>query len=408
MAYKLQHAWSTQPSRRAANRLLANLGWLATAGLLAISGSPAVAIAGESQEAPFVVHPAAQNAASWNLRLPEEAKVYWQGEANFDALGGGSNPMLYGPGLVAALAGVVTHSLIMGGVRSHQHTKAQEEADKVLVPYQPVLADFRYAQLLQRSAELMDTRGSKSVTPHDRKAGAEWTIESEPVYSLTQDQRALVLDNTLWIYAPGEGEQKRTAFSVRVVSKPCDDANPAGFWTENAGERLKEESARMLARSLDTAVRFFSGVTPPPSSPFRTVRYRQGGTQKMERAQLITASCDTLLLKNLRGSLLLVPSTPQSRDVTLEAACAPAPSPAASAPATAAVVAAPALSVNANLPTPGPDATAPATTVAVPINPAQSPEQAGGQAPAQTPVQVPAQAPAQLSAPPPTPVAPAP
>jgi hypothetical protein len=330
---------------------------------LAAMGCASPGQAAGPEDAPYVSHPAARNAAHWSLRLPEESKVFYQGEANFDGVGMGTTGMLYGPGPVIALAGLVAHGLLLAGGRSHQKTKVQEEADKVLVPYQPVLAEFRSEQLLKRGAELMDTGGVKSVTPHAQKAGTDWTIESEPVYSLTQDQRALILDNTLWIYPPGETEEKRYAYTVRVVSQPCAAAEPAGFWIANAGARLKEESAHMLARSLDVAVGIFSGATAPPASSFRTIRYPQGGAQRMERAQLVSASCDTLLIQSLRGWFLLVPSTPQERDAALEATCAQAAAaitpPVGTAPITgSATTAAPLVG--------GPQDAAPASATAIP------------------------------------------
>ena len=42
-------------------------------------------------------------------------------------------------------------------------------------------------------------------------------------------------------------------------------------------------------------------------APQRTVRYRQGNAERIERAQVLAERCDRLLLRNLRGWLLSVP-----------------------------------------------------------------------------------------------------
>jgi hypothetical protein len=44
-----------------------------------------------------------------------------------------------------------------------------------------------------------------------------------------------------------------------------------------------------------------------PDAPHRTVRYRLGGEERMERAQVLSERCDRLLIRNLRGWLMSVP-----------------------------------------------------------------------------------------------------
>jgi hypothetical protein len=41
---------------------------------------------------------------------------------------------------------------------------------------------------------------------------------------------------------------------------------------------------------------------------YRTVRYPQGSSEQIERATLMAQSCDRLVIRNLRGTLMSVPA----------------------------------------------------------------------------------------------------
>src|SRR6185436_12077332 len=86
------------------------------------------------------------------------------------------------------------------------------------------------------------------------KPGAGWVVESTPVFAMTQDQKAIVMENAVLVYAPGASAASYQNL-VRVVSQPKPNADPADYWNANQGEKLKDESAILLAHSLDLALR---------------------------------------------------------------------------------------------------------------------------------------------------------
>jgi hypothetical protein len=83
------------------------------------------------------------------------------------------------------------------------------------------------------------------------------------------------------------------------------------------GERLKEESADLFARSLEIAWREIGNASrkDDPVRP-KTIRYRQGKSEKMERAELIDTKCNRVVVRTLRGWLMSVPLAEPREDAT--------------------------------------------------------------------------------------------
>ncbi len=247
--------------------------------------------------------------SNWSLRLPKDDKVVYRGVVSFDGAGAGSAQIMYpAPNAVGMLAAVLTHGAIVGSMRDSQKDKLQEAADKVLLPYQSILGTYKHQELMRRGLEKTLTGGSKKLVQSSEKPGADWFVESAPVFSITQDQTAIILDNSISIYAPNAPSAAAYQNTVRVVSLAKDGTDLASFWTASDGEKLKEESASLLAESLDIVL---SEMTRGPSkgnSPYKTVRYFEGTTEKMERGQLISERCGRALIKTLRDGLMSVPA----------------------------------------------------------------------------------------------------
>ena len=246
---------------------------------------------------------------SWTLRLPKEDNVAYQGAASFDEAGLASAAMLYpAPNLGGFLAALITHGVLLEGSRSAQKRKIREDADKVLQPYQDVLRNFRHGELMQQGLARTATGGAKRLVPFSEKPGAELFVESEPLFSMTQDQSAIILDNAITIYAPHAPATPAYQNIVRVVSHAEKRDDLVAFWNANAGEALKGQSIGLFAESLDLALGDIAGGRErTKAAPHRTVRYLEGGVQRMERAQVIDESCKRLVLRNLRGWLMSVP-----------------------------------------------------------------------------------------------------
>lgn len=247
--------------------------------------------------------------SSWSLRLPEDEKVTYRGVVNLDEAGMGTGSMMYpAPNAAGLLAAVITHGFIVDAQKKAQKDKLQAEADKVLLPYQAVLSEYKHIDLMQRALEKASTGGSKKLVAFSEKPGADWFVESRPVFLVTQDQSAIILDNAISIYAPGAPAAAAYQNVVRVVAKAREETDLASFWTANQGEKLKEESARLFADSLDIAFGELATGSSKDNNAHKTVRYLEGNVEKMERGELVSQNCSRVVIRTLRGWLMSVPA----------------------------------------------------------------------------------------------------
>ncbi|MEW5788537.1 MAG: hypothetical protein AB1899_11860 [Pseudomonadota bacterium] len=290
---------------------MARLGrWLWLAGLWLIwTGIPGAAGAAETGGQPVRLDLDRQS--SWTLLLPDEGPVVFHGMVDQDdGVGGAHNAVMY-PGNNAGtfLAAVLTHGLLVEASRKNQRTRIQEAADRVLDDYRPSLAGFTYADLMTR-AQGMTAWAGNGVAAGSEVEGRQWRVESLPVFTLTQDQRAIVLDNPVLLRKAGTQADEATLIQVRVVSQPRPETEPGHYWTAAQGQALRDESIRLVAQSLDIA--FEVASQDAGQYPQKTLRYMEGGVEKIERAQLLREQCGRLLLRNLRGVLMSVPAARRS------------------------------------------------------------------------------------------------
>lgn len=253
-------------------------------------------------------------AADLCLRGPAEAQVAFHGLPNFDGAGGSATPILYpAPNLAGMLGGIIAHGLLVNGGRDREKARIREEADKVLLPYQADLLLFRHDELLGAALAQLNVAGAKRLAaPAAPPAASETAVDSVPLFYMTQDRRALVLVNTLSVRAAGAAAPLQKM--VRVVSAPRAADAEAG-WTDGAHNLLRRTSIAMQARAIEIALAdAAASPTAAAAAPFRTVRYEEGGVERMERAQVVDEQCGELLLRTLRGELMAVPRKAASGD----------------------------------------------------------------------------------------------
>lgn len=245
----------------------------------------------------------------WSLEVPVDSRVSFSGVANFNRSGSAAGSMLYpAPSPVGLLAAVLTHAVIEKSSRSSQKTKTQQEADKVLDPYQPVLQDFLTGTLLGRGASLATVGASRAAVRLERDDHQGWWVRVTPEFAMTQDQTTLVLDNVVEIYAPNERKRASYINTIRVIATARPEQDIRSYWLQNQGAPLIEESAQLLAASLDIAIADASRAKS--QQPFETVRYMEGQEERMERGQPLAQECGRVLLRTLRGTLMSVPVKP--------------------------------------------------------------------------------------------------
>lgn len=260
----------------------------------------------------------------WFLMLPQEGVVVYRGVASFDEAGTGTASFLYpAPSIGGLLAAVFTHGYLVDSAKKDQKEKLQSTANEVLSPYRPVLDNFKYRDLMQRAVKKIATGAQAKLIEDVGDSSHEMVVESASVFSLTQDQKAIILDIDINIHKPGAEPDIVYKNTARVVSAARSEDKPVEFWMANDGENLKDESAQLVGESLDIAFRYLAIGADAESAPYRTVRYREGGSEKIERAQVLIEKCDRLLIRTLRGKFMSVPISPPAVSANLADKCAP-------------------------------------------------------------------------------------
>lgn len=230
--------------------------------------------------------------------LPDEASK---------AGGAMSYPMV--GGVLGLVAGILTHGAIVEAEKSRQKTAIQVEADRVTEPYQDLLKGASMSELMRAAGA-----NGAGLVPAPQWVGAQQpspdahTIEFQPSFAMTQDQRALMMEGVVIVRAPGQSQQAAVSIGLQAVSLPLKGESPRSQWLANQGAMFKAEVQGLLQEGLRMAL----AIARQPSDADaalkpRTVRYVQGGEERAERARVLSEACDRWWIKNLRGDWMSVP-----------------------------------------------------------------------------------------------------
>jgi hypothetical protein len=241
------------------------------------------------------------------FRIPKDEKLIYTGLVNFDTASGGGSAMLYpAPNVGGFLAAVITHGLLVNSINDSKKQKIREAADKVLIPYLDILNEYTHSELVGSSLDKITTLANKSaINSINETQDGDLLVDSLPVFSMTQDQRAIILENAISIRVSKSEPPYKNLIRVFSPVKSAEDL--VKFWSGEHGLKLKEESARLFAISVDIAISDLTNKDKNKEGVYKTIRYMEGGIEKMERAQLISAKCNQILIKTLRGNLMSVP-----------------------------------------------------------------------------------------------------
>jgi hypothetical protein len=80
------------------------------------------------------------------------------------------------------------------------------------------------------------------------------------------------------------------------------------------GALLTSASVDLLRESLSLALGELHGDFAGHAAKYRTVRYPRGGSEKMERAQVLRESRLRIVIKTLRGWIMSVPASADASD----------------------------------------------------------------------------------------------
>jgi hypothetical protein len=293
--------------------------------LLALTLPAACAAQAQVADSPESWTPEASQ--GWSLVWPAgQTKVVFKGVVNLDGAGLGPGGMLYpAPNAAGLVVAILTHAALNEGMKSSQKAALQAEADKVLADYASLIDGFAPEDLLRRVAAVGGAWPA-GLRAHD--GSARWEIELQPLFQMAQDRRALVVDTVVTVRERGVAKAARVS-AVRLVSDPLAAEGAAQAWATQDGQTLKDQSARLLARALALSFADMSGRWNAPT-PQRTVRFMEGGQERIERAHVIDSKCGRAVVRTLRGDLMEVPLRAADSAAQSECAAAAPAEPAAS------------------------------------------------------------------------------
>ena len=244
-----------------------------------------------------------------SMRVPKEDLVSFAALANEDTVAGQPGYMMYPGPLPAALVGVLAHGVIESQKQARERKSKNTLSDLVLAPYQPSLSHFTNAELMRRALDGLATHGDKALIRFAERAGPGWLIECAPQFFMTQDARALVLQNSIVIHSPDAASPATFKNVVEVVARPRGSVgkDSENTWMIEDGALLASVSVDLLRESVNLALSELHGDFAGHAAAYHTVRYPRGGAERMERAQILRASRERVVLKTLRGWIMSVP-----------------------------------------------------------------------------------------------------
>jgi hypothetical protein len=243
------------------------------------------------------------------IRSSASGRVVFSGVANSD-VAAGAGGMLYGPGLIGAVATLALQGIFTSAAQNAQKTQLQVEADKVLLPYVGALEKFEYPDLMEQSVK--DLSSKIRFAKDGARSDKEWMLDVMPSFRITQDQSAFMVESIVSFYSPSNNvvEKPDHRSIVRVWSTPELGADTTALWAENDAGRIKELTANLTKQSIEIALNDWSQKEKKDKLEHTSVRFMQGKIQNIERAQVLDQQCDRILMRTLRNQLVSVPLPP--------------------------------------------------------------------------------------------------
>lgn len=241
--------------------------------------------------------------------IDSEGAVHFGGEREHDDGEKDGSGFLY-PGNNAGvfLASVVTHALVVESVKHNAELRAQREANKVLLPYEPYLTQFTTSRLLESVIPGINRAYDFEVDwrsgPTEGATGS-MVLVSEPVFLMSQDERQLFLKNKVTLYPDAARKTASYENVIEVDSIYATDAEPFNYWVrENQLPRIAADLyARSLRMFLDDVMGRYTDLNEQ-----KTFHIQSGDKKTFERGVLVAEGCGVTTIRTLRGWLHAYPN----------------------------------------------------------------------------------------------------
>ncbi len=260
-----------------------------------------------------------------NVRFDAKQPVTFVGKKSLDAAGSAGAPIMY-PGDTAGLflVSILAHAAVSGGVEKARLSKEQEEANKVLEPYNPYITSINEAFLLQHT-QLQDLQGTTDklqlLLGDKCQENSRWQVNVVPVFAMTQNQSSFLIYNKLTFFdrslTPKErkkikkvkkGQPDPNEKVIVIVSDPVLVDDKADFWLrENAGA-FHSAVRNLYVDSFNLGIARYFGDLKNLDTKQVTIKYLENGVKKIERGYVISQTCQRTIFESLAGEIKSVPN----------------------------------------------------------------------------------------------------
>lgn len=207
-------------------------------------------------------------------------------------------------GIVGMLAQVATHAAISNNAQNARLSEQQQRANKVLEPLSEIL-NATNTELLQFDADSVQWVKDNDV------AGAGIII-SKPIFFLSQDGKFLSIKHVVSLPANehvSRSKKNKYVYSnlIEVLAEPVASEQPFVFWQNDGGAALKSIMQSLYKTSLLLALADIRGELTQ-NSVAETFKLEQRDKLRIERGNRVESVCGQLVIRNLRGWLVVTPA----------------------------------------------------------------------------------------------------
>lgn len=233
------------------------------------------------------------------VALKQDVQVRFRGayDSNNDT---GQGVVMYegSAGTEGLILQLMAHAAISSNMQNSKLSQQQIRANKVLLPLQDVLQEFR------QNALIHDANGYQ-FAGDSIDEGIK--LESRPIFFLSQDLNSISLKHFVKAYQPDQ-EQVLYQNMIEVISPTINVKEPYKALNKNRGELLMTMAKNLYKSSLSLAVADINGEYKNKAAPQKSFRIEQGDQVRVERGVSIDQQQDQAIIRNLRGWLVAFPN----------------------------------------------------------------------------------------------------
>lgn len=249
----------------------------------------------------YVAKPTASETISGPIFVSLDANKYPDFRGVYDADNTiANNSMLYqgGAGGAGVLAQILTHAAVNSSAQKSKLAEQQKKANKVLQPILPALENIGFSDLVYQHEDYVFAQSDAEGTPAIK-------LQSDPIFFFSKDLKSLTLKHVVKATKPSS---KKPFYQniVEVVGSNIQE-DPVLWWTDNEAQRLRDSVKHLYQLSLRLAAQDIKGQLDAEGVPQRNHRFYQGGELRIERGTELKTDCESRVIRNLRGWLVVYP-----------------------------------------------------------------------------------------------------